>query len=83
MQSTLITVLAFLFAGRCALPQTTDSIQGKVSDATGASIFGAVVTVQATDGNSHLTVTDAAGGRSNGRDASGGKRHRTTARQSG
>jgi hypothetical protein len=38
------------------------AIQGKVTDASGASIFGAVVTIQGTEGDSHLTVTDGDGG---------------------
>ena len=56
-----ISVFALLFSGRCALAQATGSIHGKVTDASGASIFGAVVTVQGTDGNSHLTVSNAGG----------------------
>ena len=61
MQSTLVTVLALLTAGQFAMAQTTGSIKGQVTDSSGASIFGAVVTAQGTDGNSHLTVTDGDG----------------------
>jgi Carboxypeptidase regulatory-like domain len=57
-----ISVVALLFAGRCALGEATGSIQGKVTDASGASIFGAVITVEDTNGDSHLTVTDGDGG---------------------
>src|SRR5579884_3314606 len=55
-----LTVLGFLLAGQCALGQETGSIQGKVTDTSGAPILGAVVTV--TDaGNSRTTATDAQG----------------------
>ena len=56
-----LIVLAFLFAGQCALAQDTGSIQGKVTDASGTPILGAVVTVQGADGNSRTTVTDGEG----------------------
>jgi hypothetical protein len=57
-----LTVLAVLFAGQCAPAQDTGSIQGKVTDASGAPILGAVVTVTGDNGNSGVTVTDSQGG---------------------
>jgi hypothetical protein len=51
-----LTILAFLLA-QCALAQDTGSIQGKVTDTSGAPILGAVVTVTGTDGISRMTVT--------------------------
>ena len=53
-------LLTILLAGS-GLAQTTGSIQGKVTDSSGASILGAVVTVQCSDGNSRTTVTDGEG----------------------
>lgn len=57
-----LTVLAFLIAGYGALAQGTGSIDGKVTDASGAPILGAVVTVTGADGNSHMTATGGDGG---------------------
>lgn len=57
-----LTVLVVLFAGQCALAQDAGSIQGKVTDASGAPILGAVVTVTGANGNSRMTVTDGQGG---------------------
>ena len=54
--------LAMLFAGQCALAQATGSIQGKVTDSSGAPILGAVVAIRGADGDVHLTVTDGEGG---------------------
>jgi hypothetical protein len=56
-----LTALVILFAGRCAVAQATGSIQGKVTDSSGAPILGAVVAIQGADGNAHLTVTDIEG----------------------
>jgi hypothetical protein len=56
-----LTVLAILIAGRYALAQETGLIQGKVTDATGSPVLGAVVTVTGATGNSRMTVTDAVG----------------------
>lgn len=53
-------LLTMVLAG-CALAQDTRSIQGKVTDSSGASILGAVVTVRGADGNSRTTVTDGEG----------------------
>jgi hypothetical protein len=53
--------LALLSGGHGALAQATASIQGKVTDPSGASILGAVVTVVGGDGNSRITVTDSEG----------------------
>jgi len=44
-----------------AQAQSAASIQGKVTDPSGASILGAVVTVKGLDGNSRMTVTDSEG----------------------
>lgn len=57
-----IGIWALLFAGGYALGQATESIKGKVIDASGASILGAVVTVESTEGDSRLTITDVDGG---------------------
>jgi hypothetical protein len=54
---TDLTILTFLFAGQCAVAQDTGSIQGKVTDTSGAPMLGAVVTVNGTDGILHMTVT--------------------------
>lgn len=56
-----VTVWTFLFAGLTAPAQDAGSIQGKVTDSTGAPILGAVVTVQAPGADSHTTVTDSLG----------------------
>ena len=56
-----LTVLAVLFAGQCALAQDKASIQGKVTDSSGAPILGAVVTVTGAGGDSRMTVTDVQG----------------------
>jgi len=56
-----VGALVLLLAARSAPAQVAGSIQGKVTDASGASIFGAVVTVQAADGSSRLTVTETDG----------------------
>lgn len=56
-----LTVLAVLFAAHFALAQDTGSIRGKVTDSSGALIFGAVVRVTGADGNSHVTITNAQG----------------------
>ena len=54
-------IMAFLLAGAAALAQDSGSIQGKAIDTTGAPILGAVVTVQAAGGSSHMTATDSQG----------------------
>jgi len=56
-----LTVLALLFAGQCAWTQETGSVEGKVTDASGAPILGAVVTVTGGNGMSRATVTDGQG----------------------
>jgi hypothetical protein len=55
-----LTILAFLFAVPSGSAQEAVSIQGKVTDSSGASIFGAVVTVEGGGGSS-TTVTDVEG----------------------
>jgi hypothetical protein len=52
-----LTILALLFGVQSAPAQGADSIQGKVTDPSGAPIFGAVVTVEGAGGSS-TTVTD-------------------------
>jgi carboxypeptidase family protein len=54
-------VLALILTGEAAVAQPTGSIQGNVTDSSGSSILGAVVTVEGADGNSHTTVTDREG----------------------
>jgi hypothetical protein len=46
------------FVVQWAIAQTNGSIQGKVTDVSGAAILGAVVTVEGADGSSQTTVTD-------------------------
>ena len=55
-----VTFVFIWLAGPWAMAQLTGTIQGKVTDVSGAAILGAVVTVQAADGsaNQHATVTD-------------------------
>ena len=55
------TLMFLWFAGHSGMGQSTCSIQGNVTDSSGASIFAAVVTVKDADGNPHTTVTDAKG----------------------
>src|ERR1700722_20088732 len=52
-----VPILTFLFAMQSALAQDAGSIQGTVTDASGAPIFGAVVAVEG-GGDSRMTVTD-------------------------
>ncbi len=58
-----VTFVFACLAGQWAMAQATGTIQGKVTDVSGAAILGAVVTVQAADGsgNQHTTVTDGEG----------------------
>jgi carboxypeptidase family protein len=49
------------FAGQWAIAQDTGSIQGTVTDSSGAPIFGAVVAVEGADGNRRMTATDVEG----------------------
>jgi Carboxypeptidase regulatory-like domain len=49
------------FAVQWALAQTTGSIQGKVTDSSGAAILGAVVTVEGANGARSTAVTDQGG----------------------
>lgn len=58
--------IAFILAplwliGQWAVAQDIRFIQGKVTDPSGAPVFGAVVTLEGTDGNPHVTVTDVEG----------------------
>jgi hypothetical protein len=56
-----LIALAILLVGRSAVAQDTGSIQGRVTDSSGAPILGAVVAIHGADGNVHLTVTDVEG----------------------
>jgi hypothetical protein len=59
---SLQAIFLFLWlAGRWAMAQETGSIQGKVTDASGAAVLGAVVTVETTYGTRSTTVTDGEG----------------------
>ncbi len=55
-----LTILALLFGVQSAPAQETGVIQGKVTDSSGAPIFGAVVTVEGGGGSS-TTVTNIEG----------------------
>ena len=55
------TLVLIWLAVRAAVAEPTGAIQGKVTDASGAAILGAVVTIEGADGNSRTTVTDADG----------------------
>src|SRR6266481_2377238 len=55
-----LTILVLLFGAQSAPAQEAASIQGKVTDSSGAPIFGAVVTVEG-GGGSRTTVTDIEG----------------------
>jgi len=55
------TFVSLWFVGQCAMAQATGSIQGNVTDSSGAAILGAVVTVEGVDGNPHTTVSDGDG----------------------
>jgi uncharacterized surface anchored protein len=62
MKTALRATLVFLwFAGQLARAQATSSMQGNVSDSSGAPIYAAVVTVEDADGNRHTTATDPEG----------------------
>src|SRR5579864_7084729 len=55
-----LRILAFLFGVQSAPAQEAGVIQGKVTDSSGAPIFGAVVTVEGGGGSS-TTVTNMEG----------------------
>ena len=62
MKSILFPIaVTLLFAAQTAMPESTGSIQGNVTDSSGAAILGAVVTLESPDGTSRTTVTDAEG----------------------
>jgi hypothetical protein len=61
-KKTMPAILAFLWlSGQWAMAQPTGWIQGSVTDASGAPILGAVVTVEGADGKPRTTVTDIGG----------------------
>jgi len=55
-----LTILALTFGVQSAPAQAAGSVQGQVTDPSGAPIFGAVVTVEGS-GGSNTTVTDMEG----------------------
>jgi Carboxypeptidase regulatory-like domain len=62
MTRALQAALVFMWlAGQWTMAQVTGWIQGKVTDASGAAVLGAVVTVEAADGSRRTTVTDGEG----------------------
>ena len=56
-----ITLALICLAVQSAMAQSTGSIQGKVTDVSGAPVLGAVITAEAPDGTRHTTITDAEG----------------------
>jgi len=55
-------LLVFLFlSAQWVMAQATGSIQGTVTDSSGARIFGAVVAVEGPNGSRSITVTDGEG----------------------
>jgi len=58
LPATLVLLWVF---GQWAMAQATGSIQGSVTDSSGAPILGAVVTVEGPDRSPHTTVTDGVG----------------------
>src|SRR5215469_3046296 len=56
-----VVLFSLFLIGQAAMAQDTGSIQGSVSDSSGAPVFGAVVLVEGADGNRHTTVTDVTG----------------------
>ena len=56
-----VTLVFMCFVVQLAIAQTTGSIQGKVTDSSGAAVLGAVVTVQGADGSSRTTATGSDG----------------------
>jgi hypothetical protein len=59
MQSAIPGALAFLWcAASPAMAQEAGFIQGKVTDPSGAPIYGALVTVEGVNGSRYTTVTD-------------------------
>jgi hypothetical protein len=62
VKKTLAAILVFLsLSTQWVMAQATGSIQGTVTDSSGALIFGAVVAVEGPDGSRTMTVTDREG----------------------
>ncbi len=62
MKRAISTILVSLWLmGHWAIAQEICSLQGNVTDSSGAPILGAVVMVEGADGNRHTTVTDGEG----------------------
>ena len=59
MRSAIPAALAFLWcAGSTAIAQEAGFIQGKVTDSSGAPIYGALVIIEGANGSRYTTVTD-------------------------
>ena len=54
-------LISLCLIGQWAMAQDLCSIEGNVTDSSGAAILGAVVVAEGADGNRHATVTDAEG----------------------
>jgi hypothetical protein len=62
MKKVLPATSLFLWlAGQLAIAQSSGSIQGNVTDSSGAPIFAAVITVEDAAGNQYTTITEADG----------------------
>ena len=62
LKKTLAAILVFLsLSAQWVMAQATGSIQGTVTDSSGARIFGAVVAVEGPDGSRSMTATDGEG----------------------
>lgn len=59
--SSRVTLFFLCFAAQLAMAQSTGSIQGRVTDASGAPVLGAVIIAEAADGTHHTTVSDIEG----------------------
>jgi hypothetical protein len=62
VKKTLAAILVFLpLSAQWVMAQGTGSIQGTVTDSSGARIFGAVVAIKGPDGSRSMTATDGEG----------------------
>lgn len=60
-KAILATVVTFSLAGHWAMAQDSGSIQGTVTDSSGAPVFGAVVAIEGASGYRGMTATDVGG----------------------
>src|SRR4051794_16947643 len=59
MRKQLMAILvSILLVAQWARADANGAIHGKVTDATGAAVLGAVITIEGTGGNPRTTVTD-------------------------